>query len=66
MTFPSDKTLINYERMSRQVICLNPTHSPITIYTNETQPQCPICTNVMVSIIKSALTGEVIDTPREK
>ena len=59
-------SLINYERTGRQVICVNPTHPTITVFTKETQPKCPICTNVMVNLIKSALTGEVIDTPREK
>lgn len=65
MISPFD-SLINFERMDRQVICLNPTHDTITMHSIETQPKCPICDNVMVRVIKSALTNEIIDTPREK
>jgi hypothetical protein len=70
MTSPSDNpekvTLINFERMNREVVCLNPTHPTITLNTTETQPKCPICDNVMVTVIKSALTGEIVNTPREE
>ncbi len=66
MTFPSDNSLINYDRMTREVICLNPTHSTVTMRSNETQPKCPICENVMITVVKSVLTQEIVTKPREE
>ena len=63
----SDKpSLINLDRMFRNLICENPTHPLVKWNTNELQPKCPICNNIMVAEIKSALTGETVVTPREK
>jgi hypothetical protein len=59
--------LINYERMFRDVVCINPEHDEvIVINTNEIKPRCPACDNLMVVVVRSALTKEVIKTPREK
>lgn len=68
MTFPSDdsKSLINYEKLSREVICISPEHGTTIMLTRETKPLCPICNTLMVNFVKSALTGEIITTPREK
>lgn len=67
MTSPSEgkPSLINIERMNRQVICINPTHDTVTLNTTETQPKCPICDNVMVTVVKSMLADVPLDTDKE-
>lgn len=61
MTSPSDTPekvyKLNTDRMYRQLICLNPTHSTIEFESNEAQPKCPICGNTMVTVVKSLLDG---------
>lgn len=68
MTSPSDPkpSLINLDRMKRTVVCINPTHNTVTFDTMSIEPRCPICENLMVTVVKSALSGEIIDTPREE
>lgn len=54
MTSPSD-SLINLDRMKRFVICLNPDHVTLEVFTWLSQPKCPICGNSMVTVIKSVV-----------
>lgn len=56
--YPSDKSLINYEKMEREVICLNPAHETVIINSLETQPKCPLCESIMVVVVKSVLDGQ--------
>lgn len=44
--------IINKERIGRNVICINPDHDTIIMYTKAKLPKCPYCNNLMVHLIK--------------
>lgn len=48
--------LINKERVMRNVICINPTHDTIIMYTGKKFPKCPICDNLMVHLVQPMIT----------
>jgi len=62
-TSPSKESLINYERLMRPLQCLD---CKVEYQANEPNPICPYCGGQAVVVIKSALTGEVVNTPRKE
>lgn len=66
MTISHSESLINTERMTREVTCPNIDHETLTFITNEIRPKCPICEGEMVRVVKSVLTGVAHNTPRGK
>lgn len=55
MTSPSDGSLINPHCKMREVICLNPTHDTIHFNSDVTLEKCPICDNLMITVVKSVV-----------
>lgn len=50
-----EKSLINPERIKREVICLNPNHEILKVFTWLVRPSCPICGFEMINIVKSVV-----------
>jgi hypothetical protein len=56
MTSHSDKqSLINPECKPRELMCQNPTHSEIRVVSSVTHEKCPICDNLMITVVKSVV-----------
>ena len=50
MTFPSNESLRNIDRLTRIVYCMLCNHKHLVIDIPE--PRCPICNSIMVNVVK--------------
>lgn len=55
MTISHSESLINPKCKMREVICINPTHDTVQFKSDNTKQMCPICNNLMITVVKSVV-----------